>query len=55
VLLIPVLSFHRLSVSCFTLLTDSPGLVLNFGPKAGCENLIYLISEFYVTTLVVAV
>jgi hypothetical protein len=29
--------------------------VLNFGQKAGCENLIYLISEFYVTTLVVAV
>jgi hypothetical protein len=33
--------------------SGSPGL--NFGPKAGCGNLIYLISEFYLTTLVDAI
>jgi hypothetical protein len=38
--------------ACMVSTSGSPGL--NFDPKAGCENLIYL-SEFYVTTLVVAV
>ena len=37
------------------MVSTSGSPVLNFGPKAGCENLIYLISEFYVTTLVVAI